>query len=258
MKTPVFEIKEEGASQKFLTLTSEAGTSSEERTNAVATVMTQLRDEKFINGWRDELYPVSETFNSPVLFLMERAAVTVLGVLEYGVHINGIVQSSRNEEPKMWIARRSATKSQWPNMLDHIVAGGQPAGISLLENVVKECEEEAGIEESIVRAGVHSAGAISYEKWEPKNDKLTRCVLFNYDLYLPSDFEPKPVDGEVQGFMLWTMDQIKESIAEDYPDPIKPNCYVVIIDYLLRTGQVSPDSKGYLDVLRELRSGDCQ
>ena len=77
--------------------------------------------------------------------------------MEYGVHINGIVQASRTDEPKMWIARRSATKSNWPNMLDHIVAGGQPAGISLLENVVKECEEEAGIEESIVRAGVQAA-----------------------------------------------------------------------------------------------------
>lgn len=258
MKTTVFELKNDGEGPNYLTLTSEAGTTSEERTQAVGTVMGQLRDDGFIKGWRNEFYPVSESFYSPTVFVMERAAVTVLGVLEYGVHINGIVQESRKDEPKMWIARRSATKSQWPSFLDHIVAGGQPAGISLYDNVIKECEEEAGIEESIVRAGVQAAGAISYENWEPKTDKLTRCVLFNYDLYLPSDFEPKPVDGEVQGFMLWSMDQIKESIAKDYPDPIKPNCYVVIIDYLLRTGQVSPDSKGYLDVLRELRSGDCQ
>eukprot|EP00526_Cylindrotheca_closterium_P017130 CAMPEP_0113614720 /NCGR_PEP_ID=MMETSP0017_2-20120614/7320_1 /TAXON_ID=2856 /ORGANISM="Cylindrotheca closterium" /LENGTH=315 /DNA_ID=CAMNT_0000523913 /DNA_START=77 /DNA_END=1024 /DNA_ORIENTATION=+ /assembly_acc=CAM_ASM_000147 len=260
MKSSVFELKEESDSQEqsYLTLTSDAGTSSDERTEAVGNVMNQLRDEGFIRGWRDELYPVSETFNSPAVFLMERTAVTLLGITEYGVHINGIVQESRKEEPKMWIARRSATKSKFPGMLDHIVAGGQPAGISLIDNVVKECEEEAGIEESIVRAGVQPVGAISYENWDPKTDKLTRCVLFNYDLYLPPDFEPKPVDGEVQGFMLWSMDQIKESMASDYADPIKPNCYVVIIDYLLRTGQISPDSSGYLDILRELRSGDCQ
>ena len=30
-------------------------------------------------------------------------------------------------------------------MLDHIVAGGQPHGISVVENVRKECEEEASI-----------------------------------------------------------------------------------------------------------------
>ncbi|CAJ1954646.1 unnamed protein product [Cylindrotheca closterium] len=260
MKTSVFELKQEDDSKKksYLTLTSDAGTSSEERTKAVGTVMNQLRDEGFVKGWRDELFPVSENFYSPPVFLMERAAVTVLGVLEYGVHINGIVQESRQDEPKMWIGRRSATKSKFPGMLDHIVAGGQPSGISLIDNVVKECEEEAGIEESIVRAGVQSVGAISYENWDPKSDKLTRAVQFTYDLYLPPDFEPKPVDGEVQGFMLWTMDQVKESMAMDYADPIKPNCYVVIIDYLIRTGQISPDSNGFLDILRELRSGDCQ
>jgi len=197
-------------------------------------------------------------------------AVSVLGVLEYGVHVNGLVRGGSSsspssssseeeeEETKMWIARRSATKSKFPNFLDQIVAGGQPAGVSLLENVVKECGEEAGIGEDVVRSGVRPAGAISYENWDPETDKVTRCVLFNYDLYLPPGFEPVPVDGEVQGFMLWTMDQVKASMAEGYGDPIKPNCYVVIVDYLLRTGQVSPDAKGYLDVLRALRSGDCQ
>lgn len=30
-------------------------------------------------------------------------------------------------------------------MYDHIVAGGQPYGISPIDNVIKECEEEASI-----------------------------------------------------------------------------------------------------------------
>lgn len=30
----------------------------------------------------------------------------------------------------------------WPGMLDHMVAGGLPHGISPLENVFKECQEE--------------------------------------------------------------------------------------------------------------------
>jgi isopentenyldiphosphate isomerase len=254
---PVFEIRNESETP-FLTLSSEVGTSADDRTNAVASVMDHLREDGIVTGWRDELYPVAESFSSPPVFLMERAAVTVLGVLEYGVHINGLLQESRTESPRMWVARRAKTKSQFPGMLDHIVAGGQPAGLSLMENCIKECEEEAGIPESIARAGVHAVGAISYETWNSLSDKVTRCVLFNYDLYLPPDFEPKPVDGEVEGFCLWNMDQVKESIAKDYDDPIKPNCYVVIIDYLLRTGQVSPEAPGYLDVLRELRSGDCK
>jgi hypothetical protein len=30
-------------------------------------------------------------------------------------------------------------------MYDHIVAGGQPYGITPIDNVIKECEEEASI-----------------------------------------------------------------------------------------------------------------
>jgi len=127
-----------------------------------------------------------------------------------------------------------------------------------MENVIKECEEEAGIPPEIARSNIHATGVISYESFEPKRDKVSRVVLFNYDLYLPKDFVPKPVDGEVEEFFLWSIDQLKESMARDFPDPIKPNCYVVIIEYLLRMGYISPETPGYLDIVRELRSGDCK
>jgi 8-oxo-dGTP pyrophosphatase MutT (NUDIX family) len=235
-----------------------AGTTLESRTRAVASVMEELKSQGVVTGWRDELYPVSEAFHSPPVFLMERAAVSLLGVLEYGVHINGILRHRERKEDLMWMARRSKSKSKYPGMLDHIVAGGQPANMSLMDNVIKECEEEAGIPPEITKPNVHPNGVISYETWEPKKDKISRVVLFNYDLHLPDDFEPKPVDGEVEEFFLWTIDQVKKSMNRDYPDPIKPNCYVVIIEYLLRLGHISPETKGYLDIVRELRSGDCK
>ena len=253
---PVFRMKFANELPAYLTLSSIHNT-AESRTQAVACVMEKLRDEGVVTGWRDELYPVSDSFYNKPVFLMERAAVSLLGVLEYGVHVNGLVKDRSNDKPKMWIARRSPTKSKFPGMLDHIVAGGQPAGLSLMDNVVKECEEEAGIPMDVTWAGVHPAGAISYETYDPFKDKVTRCVLFNFDLYLPAEFKPQPVDGEVEEFFLWTIDQVKESMAPDYPDPIKPNCYPVIIDYLIRAGHVLPEARGYLDILRELRSGDC-
>ena len=84
------------------------------------------------------------------------------------------------------------------------------------------------------------------------------CVLFCYDLYLPASFVPTPVDGEVEQFYVYSVDQLMESMASDCVDPIKPNCYSVIIDFLLRHGYLSPETPGYLDVLRELRSGVCR
>ena len=148
-------------------------------------VMEELKKTVIITGWRDEVYPVSDSFYNPLFFLMERAATDRLGVLNYGVHINGIlhhadgngngpVGKNKNHQqlPLMWMTRRSNTKSKYPNMLDHIVAGGQPADLSLMDNVIKECSEEAGIPANIARPGrnLRPVGVVSYEA-------ANRCVL---------------------------------------------------------------------------------
>ena len=276
-KCPVFEIVSSHSNKDVLTLAEGVGSTCEERTDAVMKVMSQLRENGIITGWRDELLPLAESYYDEPVLLVERAAAPLLGMQQYGVHLSGLVKSADNGNnddnggTKMWIARRSATKSKYPGMLDQMVAGGQPAGLGLMENVLKECMEEAGIPESLTKAGIKAAGAISYETIEylpevtvgDQNSHINRCIvvsralLYCYDLYLPPDFEPKVVDGEVDSFFLWTMDEVMESMKPDYHDPFKPNCYVCIIDYLLREDYISPEVPGYLDVLRELRSGYC-
>ena len=257
----VFEVlSKDDDNNEFLTLTAAAGKSSDSRTRAVARATNALRDAGVVTGWRDELYPVSTSFYAAPSFLIERAAAPLLGCIEYGVHINGLVSDPATGVDKMWMARRSATKSKYPGMLDHIVAGGQPHGIGLLDNVVKECGEEAGIPEEMARASVMAAGAISYAYFEPSagpGGALTRAVMFNYDLVLPSGYEPTPVDGEVDAFFTWSMEEVLESLSRDYGDPLKPNCYLVVVDFLLRKGWLSPEADGYLDVLKELRGGTC-
>jgi hypothetical protein len=54
--------------------------------------MATLRDEGFVTGWRDELYPVAERFGATPAFLVERAAAGYFGIKGYGVHVNGYVQ----------------------------------------------------------------------------------------------------------------------------------------------------------------------
>jgi hypothetical protein len=257
--SPIFRIDQTDDDTSILTLTQSAGTTVQERTDSVMSVMKKLQEKGIVTGWRDELYPLSVGFYNDPLFFVERAAAPFLGMIQYGVHINGLVTSKDGEE-KMWIARRSANKSLYPGMTDQLVAGGQPAGLSLMENVLKECEEEAGISNEIAMKGLKAAGAVSYEYVQHtahELDVVTRAVLFNFDLYLPHDFEPTIVDGEVEEFFQWSVEQQFASLAKDFNDPMKPNCYLCVIDYLLRKGEISPDTPGYLDVLRELRSGDC-
>ncbi|MED6210456.1 Nudix hydrolase 20, chloroplastic, variant 2 [Stylosanthes scabra] len=119
---------------------------AEERTSAVAYVIKCLGEEH-IPGIRNELYPVVSSFGSRVLFSLERAAAPYFGIKAYGIHMNGYVEIDGQKH--LWIGKRSNTKQTYPGMLDHLVAGGLPHGIDCKENVVKECEEEAGIPRSI-------------------------------------------------------------------------------------------------------------
>ena len=76
-------------------------------------------------------------------------------------------------------------------------------------------------------------GAVSYTSVD-KNLKLKRDALFCYDIELPASFIPKPLDGEVESFELRTLDWVLSTIVEGGPNGYKPNCSLVIIDFLIR------------------------
>ncbi|RCV11323.1 hypothetical protein SETIT_2G176300v2 [Setaria italica] len=117
----------------------------EERTNAIGDVIKNLGE--LIPGIRNELYPVTSSYGMPVYFSLERAAAPYFGIKAYGVHMNGYVE--KDGQKFLWIGKRSDVKQTYPGMLDHLVAGGLPYGISCKENIIKECEEEAGIPRSV-------------------------------------------------------------------------------------------------------------
>ncbi|OEL21826.1 Nudix hydrolase 20, chloroplastic [Dichanthelium oligosanthes] len=220
----------------------------EDRTHAIGSVIKSLGE--IIPGIRNELYPVTSSYGMPVYFSLERAAAPYFGIKAYGVHMNGYVE--KDGQKFLWIAKRSDVKQTYPGMLDHLVAGGLPYGISCKENIIKECEEEAGIPRSI-STNATSVGAISYMDIE--GFRYKRDVLFCYDLKLPADFVPNNEDGEVDSFRLIPVQHAANIIRRT--EFFKPNCNLVIIDFLFRHGYIHPDSRGYLDLLQSLRSGDC-
>ncbi|CAG9466874.1 unnamed protein product [Pedinophyceae sp. YPF-701] len=235
----------EGA--EVVTLHNGLGT-AQERTEAVNRVMQDLRGT-FITGWRSEMFPVSLGFGQEPLFLVERAAAAWFGIKAYGVHVNGFVRDSEGGM-HVWVARRSKTKPTWPGMLDHIVAGGQPYGISPRENVIKECQEEAGIPQDLA-ATARPAGCVTYEM--SVDEGLKRDALFVYDLELPASFQPIPTDGEVEAFELWPVEKVAEVVrtTKEY----KPNCCLVIIDFLVRHGYITPEAgPGYVELISLLHA----
>lgn len=215
------------------------------RTRAVAEVLDILRGRGEIRGWRDEPYPVASFFSAPPLMNMERAAVPLFGVRGYGVHMNGVVGG--DGDLRMWIAKRSLAKPTGPGKLDQLVAGGQPAGVSLAENLIKECAEEAAIPAELARRAV-PIGAVSYVTERPEG--LRRDVLFDYDLELPESFKPHNADGEVEWFQLWPIERVIETVRDT--DDFKFNCALVVIDFLIRRGRITPDHPDYLALVRGL------
>ncbi|XP_034699457.1 nudix hydrolase 20, chloroplastic-like isoform X2 [Vitis riparia] len=175
-----------------------------------------------------------------------------------GVFLAGTCSSSlfwdkeRNGQKYLWIGKRSQVKPTYPGMLDHLVAGGLPHGIACKENVMKECEEEAGIPRSMSKEAV-PVGAVSYGDIDGYRYK--RDVLFCYDLKLPEDFIPRNQDGEVESFRLIPVSQVADVVRRTHF--FKSNCSLVIIDFLFRHGYIGPDSLGYLELLQSLRSRDC-
>ncbi|XP_029012806.1 thiamin pyrophosphokinase 2 isoform X1 [Betta splendens] len=247
--------------------------SCEERSEAVDAVLRALRQEgslSCLKGWRDENYSVMPKFSDPPLMWMERAATSLFGVKRYGVHINGYTVSDSGEV-SMWLARRSPSKQTYPGLLDNLVstdltcpcararchrdeqrvngggscavflkaAGGLAAGVSIKHTLIKECQEEACIPAAIAEKAL-PVSTVSYTYEEEEG--IFAESQFVFDVKLPRDFKPRIGDGEVQDFYLLPIDEVKELLATD---DFKPNCAMVVLDFLIRHSFIEPDTERF-------------
>ena len=219
-----------------------------DRTGAVARVFDRLIADGDVPPRRNEDYPVVTAWGQPPLMRVDRAHVPLLGVLAFGLHVNGYARIDGGME--MWIARRATDRMVEPGKLDNMVGGGQPAGLSLARNLAKEAEEEAGIGAGLI-AAAKPAGAITYTV--ERDGGLKRDVLFSYDLEVPADFVPVNRDGEVAAFERWAVGEVIDRLRRDAA-AFKFNVPLVIIDFLIRRGLIDPDTEpDYVALVRGLR-----
>jgi hypothetical protein len=86
---------------------------------------------------------------------------------------------------------------------------------------------------------------------------LKRDVLFCFDLQLPPSFKPRPADGEVESFQLQDLNWCLDRVLEGGPAGYKPNCSLVVLDFMIRRGFISSDSPRYLQLVGLLRQPGC-
>jgi hypothetical protein len=220
------------------------------RTAAIDTVARELLWRGIVTGWRNELFPVAQRFGLGPLFDLERALVPYLGVKAYGVHLNGYVRDG--DTIRLWVGKRSDDRPIEPGKLDHLVAGGLPSHISPFDNLMKEADEEASIPKELARRA-RPAGAISYRM--ELNGHLRDDTLFVYDLELPRDFTPRNHDGEIAAFELMRLDEVEHILATT--ERFKFNVGLVVIDFMMRMGHLTPERSDYCDIALALARGSA-
>lgn len=218
-----------------------------------------------LGGWRDERYAIYSSTQYPyrtwenkstgpnkAAFELERAACALFGLATFGVHMTAYVDdhdssasSSSSPSLRLWTPRRSSTKATWPSYLDNTVAGGITSGDSPYVSMVRECWEEAGLPSELVRSRLRQAGVITYVYRTPAG-YLQPEVEYVYDLPLPAEVKPKPIDGEAEDFQLWDVGEVREKMARG---EFKPNCALVVVDFLVRHGVIrAEDEPRYMEV----------
>ncbi len=213
-------------------------TSPADRTAAFRPIAEKLALEGLVGRLRDEDYRVVTRWGEEPLMVMDRAVVGLLGLRAFGIHVNGMVLKPHEQDLQLWIGKRAADKAVEPGKLDNMVAGGQPAGLSLQENLVKESGEEAGLSPELV----HRAQPVSLITYCMEDGRgLKRDTLFIYDMLVPEDIEPRAVDGEMERFMLMRRGMILNLLREGFS--FKFNVALVLIDFLIRHGFLTPEDE---------------
>jgi 8-oxo-dGTP pyrophosphatase MutT (NUDIX family) len=187
--------------------------------------------ERGLCRFRNEAFDVRDDPEGPVLAQLDRGCLMLLGVGAQGVHLDGVVRAP--DGLRVWIARRAMSKALDPGKLDHLVAGGVPAGLSPAQTLVKEAAEEAALPAELA-SQARAVGRFTYAMDRPEG--LRRDVIHCYELELPEEFVPTPADGEVEGFALWRLDTLLEA-ARDGTD-FKFNVVPVLVRLFLRHGAI--------------------
>ncbi|KAJ2991527.1 hypothetical protein HDV02_003742 [Globomyces sp. JEL0801] len=226
----------------------------EERTQVVEALFLEWRKTysdlplfHSLKGWRHERYSLYG-LNREILLDVERAACNLIGNRTYGCHLNAYVK--RQNSIHMWIGKRALTKPRYPGMLDTMVAGGIASGYTPTETIIKEAEEEAGLDLTGSKVPF-AVGVITLSKF---SDTVTESSTnYLYDIELDDGFVPIAKDGEVESFQLLSLSEIRDLLFDNVYQ-FKLESALVIIDFMIRYGFITPDNESsYVELVTSLK-----
>lgn len=218
------------------------------RSKAVAGIAAELAGSGAFGNLQDEYYAIKNAWAEPEIMQLDRGLVPGFGARAYGVHVNGYVRTPHGLS--LWIGTRALDRKVEPGKRDNMVAGGQPAGLTLMENVAKECSEEASIELPLALTA-RLTGAITYSF--DTTTGVRDDTMFCFDIEMPEGAIPTNRDGEISRFDLVPLGDVLAEVRDT--DRYKFNVNLVIIDFAIRHGALTPENEpSYERILARLRA----
>jgi 8-oxo-dGTP pyrophosphatase MutT (NUDIX family) len=192
------------------------------RSALLASAARALHDAGLTRGWRNELLDVQVTPDGPALATLERAACRTLGITTRAVHLNAFTPDGR-----AIVARRADHKQIDPGLWDNLVGGMVPAGESDEDALIRESQEEAGLD--IAPLPLSRGGRIHVTRIVPEGYQSEIVQVF--DAVIPDTVALANQDGEVAA--------IERRDIASVLDGIERNQYtleaaLVLLDSLLR------------------------
>lgn len=175
--------------------------------NAVlARLALSLKDTGCLRGWRNELLDVIGEGRR--LGAIERAAVRPLGLLTKAVHLN-----AWSPDGRLWIARRALSKSTDPGKWDTLVGGLTGAGESLDNSLLRESNEEAGLEPHDLENRSPLRIILRMHRRLPEGYQVEDVLVS--DCVLAETVVPRNLDGEVSEIRLVDLVELQDLLETD-------------------------------------------
>jgi 8-oxo-dGTP pyrophosphatase MutT (NUDIX family) len=205
------------------------------RDAVLADLNRRLHLDGLVRGWRNETFGLLHQAGEPPLALIERASARFWGSLTQGAHCNGLTPgNSPGAAAQLWLARRSASKSTDPGMLDNLVGGGVPADQTPLQTLHREGFEEAGLGFAQMQAA-RPTGVYRIVRDIPEG--LQNEDIHVHEIELPAGHLPVNQDGEVAEFLRV---DIAAALRHVQAGELTVDASIATLDCALRHGWIAP------------------
>jgi len=184
----------------------QADTPTPQLDHELARIAQTLRDAGCLPGWRGELLDVIA--EGRVLAVLERSAMRPLGLLTRAVHLN-----AWTPDGAVWAAQRARSKSTDPGLWDTLVGGLCSAGESLHDTLLRESDEEAGLDAEDLAACTPLQTILRMHRRLPEGMQIEDVVVSQ--CVLPSSVTPANRDGEVSAICAFAPEELWNMIHND-------------------------------------------